>query len=164
MTDAEAPRRIHGPISIQPIGLETLVYDKCRHKAFCLNEGSSAVWDLADGERTIAQIAAAASLRLRTAISEEFVLLAIAQLRQDGLMEPFARPETTPTITRRAILQRLGVGGAVLLPAVAAVLAPTAAQAYSGCVDCDIQPAKARKQQRSTSRPLLLPDPSDPSQ
>ena len=36
----------------------------------------------------------------------------------------------------------------MLLPAVAAIVAPTAAQAYSGCVDCsDSQAARARKRQ-----------------
>ena len=29
-----------------------------RHKAFCLNESSSVVWLLADGDRTIAEIGA----------------------------------------------------------------------------------------------------------
>jgi hypothetical protein len=165
MPDHEAPRRARGPISIQQVGAETLIYDERSHKAFCLNESSSAIWNLADGERSIAQIAAESSRNLRIPLNEELVCFALEQLRQDGLIEPSSRPEPTSTVTRRSMLQKLGVGGAMLLPAVAAILAPTAAQAYSGCVDCDVQPAKARRlRQPIPSRPLLIPDPSDPSQ
>jgi len=163
MPQVLSPRRLHKQISIQQIGAETLVYDESRHKAFCLNESSSVIWNLANGERSIAQIVAEASDELRASLNEEFVCFALAQLRRDGLMEPSSVPQASPAITRRAVLQRLSAGTAMLLPAVAAILAPTAAQAYSGCVDCDVEPAKARRQQRSVSRPLLLPDPDDPT-
>jgi hypothetical protein len=165
MPHALAPHRLHGKVSVQQVGVETLIYDESRHKAFCLNESSSVIWDLADGDRTVPEIATAASNRLRTSIGEEFVRFAIAQLHQDGLMESAPDPESTPAITRRAILQRLGAGGAMLLPTVAAILAPTAAQAYSGCVDCELAPSKARRVKQSPApRPLLIPDPGTPSQ
>jgi hypothetical protein len=133
--------------------METLVYDECRHKAFCLNESSAAIWKLADGERTVGQISAAASVELKTKVNEELVLFAIEELRREGLIEP---PSVIGgrAISRREILHRLGVGGAMLLPVIAAIVAPTAAQAYNGCVDCSsasapaTRTARARRQQQ----------------
>jgi hypothetical protein len=139
-------------ISIQQTGTETLVYDERRHLAFCLNESSSIIWNLADGERTILEISRAASLRLRTPVSEEFVLFALKELQADGLVQPTPIAEAGTALSRRAILRKLGAGGALLLPAVAAIVAPTAAQAYNGCVDCSVsQAAKARKQRAAKS-------------
>lgn len=143
MKDKTAPRRIRELISIQQIGTETLVYDERRHKAFCLNESSSVVWFLADGARTIAEIRAAASVQLKTSVSEDLVLFAITELRKDGLVEPAPVEEAAPAVSRRVMLRRLGESGALLIPMIAAVLAPTAAQAYNGCVDCSsIKPRK----------------------
>lgn len=132
----DAPRRIREQLSIQQIGTETLIYDERRHLAFCLNQCSSVIWRLADGEHSIAQISRAASLQLKTAVSEELVLFALNELRNDALLEPAPTPELVQPISRRAMLQRLGAGGALLLPTISAIVAPTAAQAYSGCVDC----------------------------
>lgn len=150
MRHRDAPCRIREHLTIQQIGTETLVYDERRHLAFCLNESSSVIWSLANGERTIAQIGGAASLQLETPITEDLVLFALNQLREDGLLEPTPNAEVGKTISRRAMLQRLGAGGAMLLPIVSAIVAPTAAQAYGGCVDCSssqaAKAAKARKQ------------------
>jgi hypothetical protein len=169
MKSREAPRSIQQEISVQRIGTETLVYDERRHRAYCLNESSSLVWMLANGERTIAEIREAASVELKTPVSEEFVLYAIAELRRDGLMQSPAVSEVGPTITRRAMLQRLGAGGMLLLPAIASIVAPTAAQAYSGCVDCSSEAASRaararRAQQSSGSSSGISPIPSSPQQ
>jgi hypothetical protein len=136
MTNDKAPRSLQQHISVQQVGLETLVYDEIRHKAFCLNESSSVIWRLADGERTVAQIRVAASLQLGCEVSDEFVLFALEELRRDGLVEPPSIVGAEAAISRRVMLQRLGIGGALLLPIIAAVVAPPAALAYSGCVDC----------------------------
>jgi len=158
MKNPEAPSRVLLHLSIQQAGTETLVYDERRHKAFCLNRSSSAIWNLADGEHTIAEIGALASLQLETSVTEEFVLFALEDLRREGLIEPSATTEVVPAVSRRAMLQKLGVGGAMLLPAVAAILAPTAAQAQSGCFDCGDaranQLARARAQQLNGSGSL----------
>jgi hypothetical protein len=151
MKSPEAPRSMRQDISTQQVGAETLVYDGRRHKAFCLNQSSAAIWALANGERTIDEIAAAASLQLKCPVSEELVLFAIEELRRDGLIEPAAISEPAPTVSRRAIMQRIGVGGALLIPAIAAIVAPTAAQAYNGCVDCapDVAPSRAAQAARA---------------
>jgi hypothetical protein len=156
MTSREAPRRIRRDISIQQVGAETLIYDERRHQAFCLNESSSVIWKLADGARTIAEICVEASVELQTAVSEDFVLFALAELRREGLVEEASVVEAGPAVSRRALLRGIGIGSALLLPAVAAIVAPTAAQAYSGCFDCTssqaTRAAKARRQQSSGSK------------
>ena len=129
------------------------MYDERRHLAFCLNESSSVIWNLADGERTVLEIGRAASLQLRTPVSEEFVVFALKELRADGLVQPTPIAEAWTTISRRAMLQKLGVSGALLLPAVAAIVAPTAAQAYNGCVDCSSSQAARARKQRAAKTP-----------
>jgi len=85
-------------------------------------------------------------------IEEELVRFAIEELRQDGLMEAGEGAREKRAISRRALLQRLGVGGAMLLPAVASIVAPMAAQATSGCVDCsDAAPSRAARARRQKS-------------
>jgi hypothetical protein len=153
MTDRGAPCRIREQISIQQIGTETLVYDERRHLAFCLNESSSAIWHLANGDRSIIQIAAAASLQLKSQVNEELVMFAIKELQRDGLIQATPVAEGGKTISRRAMLRRLGVGGAMLLPAVSAIVAPTAAQAYGGCVDCSSSQAARARRQKAASAP-----------
>jgi hypothetical protein len=157
----ETPRRIRQHISIQQIGTETLVYDERRHKAFCLNQSSSVLWRLADGQHSVDEVRVLMSLELNAPVSEDFVLYALDELRRDGLLEPPTNVEAGPPISRRVLLQSLGVGGALLLPAVAAIVAPTAAQAYSGCFDCsDSQAVRARRQQQSGTQPGVAPDSS----
>jgi hypothetical protein len=153
MTRRDAPSRTQEHISIQRIGAETLVYDERRHLAFCLNESSSVIWGLADGERTILEISSSASAQLRTPVSEEFVLFALKELQADGLVQPTPIAGAGMTLSRRAMLQKLGVGGALLLPAVAAIVAPTAAQAYNGCVDCSSSQAARARKQRAAKAP-----------
>jgi hypothetical protein len=167
MTNDETPCSLKRHISIQQIGAETLVYDERRHRAYCLNGSSSVIWRLADGAHTVAEIREAASVELKTRVSEEFVAYALEELRRDGLMEPSAVEEARPAISRRAVLQRLGVGSVLLLPAIASIVAPTAAQAYSGCVDCTSAPsnraARARRlQQLRRSNSGISPIPSSP--
>jgi len=155
MGNHHTPSRTHNQIATQQVGAETLLYDQRRHMAFCLNRSSALVWQLCDGQRTVAQIAAAASLELNAPLSEDLVLFALDQLRTDGLIEPCAQPAPAPPMSRRTLLHRLGAGGAMLLPAISSIVAPTAAQAYSGCFDCSVSPAaRSRAQARARSQQL----------
>jgi hypothetical protein len=154
MNHPEFPRNIRRYAAVQQVGQEMLVYDERRHMAFCLNESSSIVFRLADGAHTVSEISAAASVELSASISEELVLFALEELRRDGLIESSSDTvgsssggADVPRLSRRAMVQRLGVGGAMLLPAIFAIVAPTAAQAYSGCVDCSV--ATPRRQRRT---------------
>jgi Coenzyme PQQ synthesis protein D (PqqD) len=133
MTYLEMPRRICRDLSVEQIGAETLVYDERRHKAFCLNITSSAIWRRCDGTQTVEQIAAAVTLELAAPITADLVLFALGELRRDGLLEADATVPATG-LSRRDMVQKIGIRAALLLPVIAAIVAPKAAQAY-GHVD-----------------------------
>jgi len=174
MDQRERPCSIRRQISVQRVGSETLLYDERRHKAFCLNASSAAVWNLADGQRTVAEIGAAASCELGIEVGEDLVRFGLEELCRDGLVEADGLVEKIaagPSISRRAVLQTLGVGGAMLLPVVVAIMAPTAAEAQSGCFDCtgddsqkEAQAARARRlqQQLNNAQPETSPTPGTP--
>src|SRR6185437_16878779 len=80
------PRARRDQITVQAVGDETLLYGERRHMAFCLNAIASAMWRLADGARTIAEIEAAAGRELGAEIGDEIVRVAYDDLRDNGLM------------------------------------------------------------------------------
>ena len=147
---ASNPRKLAQDMTVQHVGPEILVYDERRHQAFCLNATSAAVWNLADGTRTPAQIAAAATLALAAPVAVEVVDFALAELGRDGLLEtaPAALSlPTAPAVSRRVMMQSLGASSVLLVPVVAAILAPKAAQAYGGCFDCSNSIGAQRRMQ-----------------
>lgn len=148
MTPNAHPRSLASQVSTQQVGLELLVYDERRHQAFCLNAVSAAVWKLCDGQRTVEQIAAAAQSAGLAGLTEEAVLLAVDQLHADGLVVDDTPWMPIPEVSRRVMMQRLAVGAAVLVPGVAMVMAPKAAQAYNGCADCNATIIGGTTQQR----------------
>ncbi len=151
-TLGDKPCALRKQMAVQAVGVETLLYDEQRHMAFCLNASAAAVWQSADGIRSIAEIAVAASAETALAIDEEIVRMAVDQLRECGLMEaPDKGSEAA--MSRRVALARIGI--AALIPVVASIVAPTAAQAYSGCVDCSVA--------RPLRRPGQPPGPGSPN-
>ncbi len=154
------PRRTDEQISVQVVGEETLLYDESRHMAFCLNRTSSAVWNLCDGEHTEAQIVAALDFRDDRCLSDELVSLALEQLRQDGLIE--AVPANRPLLSRREMVEALGARSLMMLPVVAAICVPEAAQALSGVVDGDGTGSRASKARRQSMTSDPAPSKSDP--
>ncbi len=142
-------RKTHG-LLIQQVGPETLLYCDRTQRAVCLNPVATQVWQHLDGAATIAQIAAEATLALASPVTEEVVLFTLAELRREGLLEAETVLETVPETvsapvpvpSRRDLMRQAGAGAILMLPVVAAVLAPRAAQAYTGCFDCTAAPAK----------------------
>jgi hypothetical protein len=111
---------------------EVLVYDTESHRAHCLNRLAGEVFRHADGTRTVADLAALVG---EHGGGEQVVLGALANLVDAGLIEE-TDAKTTGGLTRREVVRRVGIGAAVLLPAVVSVLAPTPAEAAVTCV-CD---------------------------
>jgi hypothetical protein len=138
MSHTDCPRSIRRQISTQQVGQELLVYDEIRHKAFCLNATSAAIWKMCDGKQTVPQITSVVTLQLAAHVTEEIVQFALDELRAEGLLELDPLSVPLPVLSRRQLVQKLGAGAAMLLPVVAAVMAPKAAEAYNGCVDCDV--------------------------
>jgi hypothetical protein len=140
---------------IQHVGQETLVYSEPLHKAFCLNPIAAQVWRALDGVRTTEQIAAAVTSTLSMPVTEDLVLFAVSELRRDGLAdEEDSSAGVLALPSRRDMMRQLGAGAVVMLPAVAAVMAPKAAQAYTGCLNCDVVsgPANARLRQQAIAQ------------
>lgn len=130
--------RTENLVSEEVLG-EVVVYDLERHKAHSLNEAAARVWQLCDGAHSPAQIAAAMATRhaLEPALAEPLVALALEQLQGAKLLEPGAFAQPRPALTRRAVLKRIGLGGAaVALPVIATLVAPTPAMAQSP--DCGV--------------------------
>ena len=109
---------------VREIDGETLVYDRSRDAASCLNEFAARVWRECDGETSVAEIAAALGE------DERAVWLALHQLTKAQLLtEAIAFPsDMSAAKSRREIGARLGLGAAAL---VTSIVAPMPAQAAS---------------------------------
>jgi hypothetical protein len=131
------PCQISQLVTVQTVGDETLVFDGARNRAFCLNKISGLVWTLADGRRTPAQVADAATRELMQPVSEEIVRFALSELKRDGLLLDASAMADLHAVSRRQMVVKLGKTAAIMLPIVTAVFAPKAAQAYhsgGGCL------------------------------
>jgi hypothetical protein len=117
---------------------ELLVYDRENHRAHCLNRTAAAVFLRADGSRTVAELALVLAPEAEPEARASLVTLALGQLGEAGLL---ADAPVAPGRSRREVVRRLGVGAALLLPAVASVVAPTPAEAAATCVtSCVLKP------------------------
>ncbi len=108
---------------------EVVVYDTRSHQAHCLNRTAAFVFRHADGRRTAAQIA----VLLGPGADEGLVHAALDQLSEAGLLEAGPAP-AAPGPSRREVLRQVGLGAAVLAPAVASLLVPTPAEAAATCI------------------------------
>jgi Coenzyme PQQ synthesis protein D (PqqD) len=128
MATGKAPKAKTEWLIVREIDGETLVYDRSRAAASCLNEFAARVWRECDGETSVAEIAAALGE------DERAVWLALRQLTKAQLLtEAIAFPPgMSAAKSRREVAGRLGLGlGAAAL--VTSIVAPMPAQAAS-CV------------------------------
>ena len=124
MTTNPMPKAKTERLIVREIDGETLVYDRSRDAASCLNEFAARVWRECDGETSVAAIAAALGE------DERAVWLALHQLTKAQLLtEAIAfPPDMSAAKSRREIGARLGLGAAAF---VASIVAPMPAQAAS---------------------------------
>jgi hypothetical protein len=85
---------------------ETLVYDAGRHRAHSLRPLAAGVWSLCDGERSLAQVAAAARARGLEA-DDALVEVALDGLARAGLVTGWTAAPRSPA--RRELLKRAAV-------------------------------------------------------
>ena len=123
MTTNPIPKAKTERLIVREIDGETLVYDRSREVATCLNEFAAEVWRRCDGETSVAGIA--------TALGEDelAVWLALHQLNKSKLLTEaiVLPPGMTAGKTRREIAGQLGLGAAVA--AVSSIVMTTAAHA-----------------------------------
>ena len=126
---------------VRELADETLVYDLEGHRAHCLNRTAALVWKLCDGENTVSRIAEKMGERLSARVPGEVVRLALDQLADRGLLTPCdVRPPEANSVSRRAMMRRLGLAAAVALPLVTSIISPTPVMAQSPCTETSCPP------------------------
>jgi hypothetical protein len=142
MTEHYRPRAKSGKLVVRALADETLVYDVEGHRAHCLNRTAALVWELCDGRHTVSLIAEQVGERLSARVPEEVVRLALEQLDDRGLLASCDfRPEPAPNlVSRRAMVRRLGLAAAVVLPLVTSIISPTPVMAQSPCNETSCPP------------------------
>jgi Coenzyme PQQ synthesis protein D (PqqD) len=128
MTPNEAkPKSLNrGQLVVEELGTELMIYDQRRNQAFCLNQKAAFVWQHCDGKTTLAEIAAQMAQSLSEPIDLAVVQFALQGLSRDGLLEPSTfLPFAAEALTRRDMMQKIGVRAAVALPMVTALLVAT---------------------------------------
>ncbi len=154
------PQRRDG-LLIEEVGDEVLVFDHASNTAAALNHPAAAVFDLCDGTRSIDDIVASLASS-STPLGVDEVLLALAELDDSGLLVE-APVQRGPS--RRDLLAKLGVtaAGALMLPVVEAIVAPTPAAAQSGVPLPTPTPTDPPTPQPTPAPPTPQPTPAPPT-
>jgi hypothetical protein len=122
----------HKDAIVRPLSEEFLVYDKETSQAHCLNRAAIDVWKLCDGKITVAEIIQKLEKKSKSPVDERMVWMALRQLQKSGLLlGRILSSKQKNTLSRRALVKKMGVAGALALPVVTSILVPTAAQAAS---------------------------------
>ena len=141
MAEHYMPRARRSKLVVRELADETLVYDVEGHRAHCLNRTAALVWGLCDGENTVPRIAERVGERLSARVPDEVVRLALEQLADRGLLTPCdVRPPEASSVSRRAMMGRLGLAAAVALPLVTSIISPTPVMAQSPCTETSCPP------------------------
>jgi hypothetical protein len=118
---------------VEDLGTELMIYDQKRNRAFCLNEKAAFVWQHCDGKTTLLEIAGKLAQSSGETTDEKVVQFALQNLFQDGLLEPTTfEPLVAVGMTRRQVMQMIGVRAAVALPLVTALMVATPKAHASG--------------------------------
>ncbi len=129
----QSPRARKNKLIVKDLPDETLVYDLENDKAHCLNQTAARIWQYCDGNRSIAEIAELMSTPGNTPVAEGVVLLALDQLQKFALLDNEApRTFQLAGMNRRELVRRIGIG-ALALPIILSIAAPTPAQTASQC-------------------------------
>ena len=96
-----------------------IVYDEFTDEGHVLNAAQAVVYDACDGVTTLTDMADQVARQTGLPADEEIVLLALAHLRQAGLLDDSqattaALARVNPGLTRRSLLKRLAVGAGAL--------------------------------------------------
>ena len=105
---------------------EFIIYDKKTEHAHCLNKTAWDVWQLCDGQTSVAGI-----IQELGPGSEGPVWASLERLGKAGLLENVPVMSEEANLARRAAIRKLGIAAAIALPVIVSVLVPTPAQAVS---------------------------------
>ncbi len=119
---------------------EVLVYDLKTDKAHCLNQTAALIWESCDGKKTVSDIAASLQHELKLPVSRQMVTLGLEELSSFGLLNEEATTPPKVRLSRRRLIQNLGLSAALALPLIVSISAPAAAQAGSTTDTCTANP------------------------
>jgi hypothetical protein len=111
---------------VEKVGDETLIYDLRTHRAHCLNQTASIVWQLSDGKTGIDRILERIQAEVNPKATAEVVIYALDRLGKAKLLDRTREPSGSP-VTRRQLVR----ASAVALPLITSLIAPTVAMAQS---------------------------------
>jgi Coenzyme PQQ synthesis protein D (PqqD) len=101
-------------IAVQEAAGETLIYDNEAQQAYCLNETASYIWKNCDGSKSVSDISKLVSKKFDVAYNEDFVWLAIDQLKKDSLLDNSVEVTSRfDGLSRREIIKKVGLAVAV---------------------------------------------------
>lgn len=116
---SRGPSRRQDDVLLRRIDAELVIHDTRTGQISHLNELTTSVWDLSDGQHDVADIAA------RTGTSEQEVEATLGHLAASGLLQDHG-------IDRRKLLARMGA--VALIAPIVTIMAPAAAAAASPLV------------------------------
>lgn len=117
---------------VQDLINEILIYDLEINKAFSLNETMSLVWQECDGSKSIGKISENIGNKLDAKISNDFVMLALDQLKAENLLlNEGSEKISSAELTRREVIKKAGIAATVALPVITSLVAPKAIDAQS---------------------------------
>ena len=130
------PRARKDQLIVKEVDGEVLVYDLRSDKAHCLNSTAGLVWKQCDGKRGVAEIAKSLGDETQTVVDDRIVLLALDQFEKFHLLEDVpVKPAYLAGMKRRELVRRIGIG-ALALPLIISITAPTALAQASGTNIC----------------------------
>src|SRR5690242_1718704 len=104
---ASAPRARRHRIRAEVVADDLLIYDLSSHETHCLNRTAACVWELADGTRSVDELAAELAARCGVPRNADLVRLSLAQLAERNLLAD-AEPAPVHVVSRRTLVARLG--------------------------------------------------------
>ena len=125
------PKKRLRNVRVEEFQGEVLVYDLDNHRAHCLNGVAARVWNLCDGTRSVAQIAAAVADDPTAPADEALVWSALTELDAASLLDtPIDIAADEPS--RRSAIAKIGWAAAI--PLVLSIAVPEPAYAQSPVV------------------------------
>ena len=119
---------------VQELSTEVLVYDLTNDKAHCLNETSAFIWKQCDGQTTLAEAQSRLERHFANPVDEQMIWLALDQLAKFDLLESrVRRPAGMASLSRRALMQRMGMAAIITVPLITSIVAPPV-HAQASCV------------------------------
>lgn len=129
------PKSRQKGLVIQESGDEILTYDFRNNNTCCLNKTSAQIWQLCDGNNSVAQISLKLSQKLKQKVSEDLIWLALDQLRRKNLLRDDVEISSNLIgFSRRELIKKAGFASMVALPVISSIIVPVAINAASTCL------------------------------